>query len=217
MTRALALHATKNSGRPDASGAFVPEAVAFARFHACYREGFDNHLPEDARREQVRGILSRYHDLECIAIFGHGLRHSLQTGHDMQTVNELARAIANASGPRVVVVLYACSTAAKITIQRGGFADALRDALTALGKTGHVDAHTIAAHTTWNPYLQRFDMGESDSELVGDWLVAPPSKVRGKRVPADPKWGAWRVALRHTPMRFRFPTMTAGEIRKELR
>lgn len=215
--RALALHATKNTTKPDASGAFVPEAINFARFHACYREGFDNLLPDHERREHVHGILSRFCDLEMIAIFGHGLRRSLQTGHDMQTVNELARAIANASGPRVVVVLYACSTAAKIAVERGGFADALRDALTVLGKAGHVDAHTIAAHTTRNPYLQRFDMGDPASELVGDWLVAPPSKVRGKRVPADPKWGAWRVGLKQTTLRFRFPMMTAGEIRRELR
>lgn len=209
MTGVLAIHATVNSPRKsDASGAFISEAVAFQKFAVCHREGFDNRLKGAPCREQVEGILRRYRDLEVVALFCHGYRSGLQTGHNMATVGALADAIAAASGPHVVVVLYACSTAGMLSLRRGGFADALRDALTARGKAGHVDAHTIAAHAVWNPFVQRFDMGESYDELQGDWVVWPKS----------PEWKRWRARLRADgdTLCYRFPTMTIGEVRAEV-
>lgn len=207
MTRALAIHASRNTGsKSDASGAFVPEAVRFQKFYACHREGFDNTLVLPARRKAVHAILGKHRDLELVAFFCHGLRRSLQTGHDIGTVGELADAIAAASGPRVVVALYACSTAHELTVTRGGFADALRDALTARGKDGHVDAHTLAGHATSNPFVQRFDMGEPASEVVGDWLVPP-----------GPLWKAWRTRLKATDLRLRFPMMPTQAVQAELR
>lgn len=200
--KALAIHATKNTnGKSDASGAFVPEAVAFQKLYACHREGFDNTLPEAARRAQVEGILARYRELELVAIFCHGYRRGLQTGHTLATVNALADRIAACSAPNVRVVLYACSTAHALNRTRGGFADALRDALTARGKTGHVDGHTTAAHATRNAMLQRFYMGEPESETAGDWFVEPKT----------PLWSRWRAALRGD-LRFRFPTMNVPEV-----
>jgi hypothetical protein len=233
MTRALAIHATKNSRRkdgtikPDATGAFIIEAKDFADHYACYREGFDNELPDALRRKRVEDILRKYRDLELIAFFCHGYRRGLQTEHDLQTVNALADAIAVASGPNIVVALYACSTAHALTVKRGGFADALRDALTARGKTGHVDAHTTAAHSVWNPMLQRFDMGDPVEEIVGDWLVRPrlknPERKTNRKapptLPADPEWKAWtkRLKAKNDPFCFRFPLMTADAIRAALR
>lgn len=197
--KALAVHATKNTrGKSDATGAFVPEAVHFSRHYACHREGFDNTLGAPQRRASVEGIIRKHRDLETVAIFCHGLRRSLQTGHDMATVGNLAAAISDATGPNVVVVLYACSTGGA----EDGFASLLRTALHARFKTGHVDAHTNAAHTTRNPYVRRFVMGETDS----DWVV----------VPGSPEWARWRTELTRD-LRFRFPMMTIEQIRSELR
>lgn len=227
--QALAIHATKNEPpKRDATGAFVPEAREFAKFWACHREGFDNFLPKTERAKSVEAILDRYRGLEMIAFFGHGFRTGLQSGHGMSNVGSLAKAIARATGPRVYVVLYACSTAGVISVERGGFADALRDELTKLGKTGHVDGHTTAAHTVWNPMLQRFDMGDPFEEIVGDWVVTPPDLPNPERktnpraarfLPADPEWSMWKKRLRadKDPFCYRFPTMTIQDIRSELR
>jgi hypothetical protein len=223
--KSLAIHATKNTqGKRDATGAFKPEAIEFEWFWAGYRHGFDNMQPKPARMKEVEDILGRYRDLELIAIFCHGYRRGLQTGHDMSTVGALARAIAFSSASHVNVVLYACSTAHEITIKRGGFADALRDELSKLGKTGHVDAHTTAKHAVWNPDVQRFDMGDPESEIIGDWIVAPERREpvprsKPKILPADPEWKAWvrRLKADKDPFCYRFPTMTIQDIRSELR
>lgn len=199
MVKALALHATKNTGgKVDATGAFVPEAVAFTRRYACHREGFDNALAEPARRKSVESIIGRYRDLDAVAIFCHGLRRSLQTGHTVMTSGTLAGAIADATTTSCVVVLYACSTGAR----DDGFAADVADALHSLGKVGHVDAHTNAAHTTRNPNVKRFAFGSP----AGEWLVEPGA----------PEWKRWRTALQGD-MRFRFPFMTRDEILTELR
>lgn len=207
--KALALHATRNTTKPDASGAFIPEAVAYTKFHACHREGFDNKLPAADCRKQVESILGRYRDLDAVAFFCHGYRRGLQTEHSIATVGALADAIALATAPAVAVTLYACSTAGLLSVTKGGFADALRDALTARGKTGHVDAHTVAGHCVWVPFVQRFAMGEPNAEIVGDWLVAPRS----------PEWRKWRNRLRADgdTLCYRYPFMTADEIRAECR
>jgi hypothetical protein len=218
--KAIAIHATRNThGKSDATGAFVPEAVAFQKHYACYREGFDNTLPEALRRARVESILGAHRGLDLVALFCHGYRRGLQTEHDMQTVGALADANAAASAERVVVALYACSTAHELAVGRGGFADALRDALTARGKTGHVDAHTTAAHTVWNPMVQRFDMGDALSETVGDWIVKPATTEKGKRVAAAPEWRSWTRRLRADGdvLCYRFPLMNRDEILAELR
>lgn len=209
MTRALAIHATANSiGKSDATGAFVPEAVHFTKFYVGHREGFNNKLALPARRKAVHDILARYRDLELIAVFCHGLRRSLQTGHDLLNVRELAEAIARASGPRVVVVLYACSTAHEVNVERGGFADALRDELARLGKTGWVDAHSTAGHSTENPHVQRFDICPCEiDEVKGDWVVEK-----------GPLWRSWVRALdtNARALRFRFPVMRSEDVRAEV-
>jgi hypothetical protein len=212
--KAIAIHATRNAqGKKDATGAFVPEAIAFqkhwiAQGAACAKFGFDNTQRLPARRAAVEAIFATQSGLELVAFFCHGLRRSLQTGHDLATVRALAEAIAKASGPRVCVVLYACSTAHEVNVERGGFADALRDELARLGKTGWVDAHTTAGHSTENPHVQRFDICPCEiDEVKGDWLV-----------PKGPLWREWVRALdvNAKGLRFRFPTMPADAVRTEV-
>jgi hypothetical protein len=203
--KCLAIHATKNTHKPDATGAFIPEAIRFQRMHGGAREGFDNKLDKHRCRLEVQSILSRHSELDVIAFFGHGHRNALQSGHDMATVDALAGAIAKASNPRVIVYLAACSTAKEISVARGAFADALREALTKRGKSGHVDAHTTAGHSTWNPNVQRFDMGDAFTETVGDWIVSPDDRL----------WRPWVRALKGD-LRLRYPLMTRDEIRASL-
>jgi hypothetical protein len=208
--RALAIYATKNTGtKHDSTGAFAPESLAFQKHYACYRVGFDNTLGAPKRTAFVEETLRAHRDLEMVAFFCHGLRRSLQTGHDMATVGRLASAIAEASGPRVIVALYACSTGAATLVghqgqetRENGFAAALRNALHALGKTGHVDAHTNAAHTTRNPYVRRFMMGETGADFIVE--------------PSSPSWKRWRTELTRD-LRFRFPALTVEQVRAEVR
>jgi hypothetical protein len=201
--KALAINATQNTaGKSDATGAFVPEAIAFqkhwiAQGAACARFGYDNRRKPGEKRAEVETILSTQRGLDLIAFFGHGLRRSMQTGHDMASVGALATIITNASAPHVVVVLYACSTGATDT----GFAAALRNELNARGKTGHVDSHANPGHTTQNPFVRRFVMGERE----GHWIVEPQS----------PTWRSWRASLKGD-MRFRFPTMADGSVHAEI-
>lgn len=205
----LAIHATRNTNKPDATGAFIPEATAFQKHYACHREGFDNRLKGAPCREHVESILRRYRGLDRVAFFCHGHRSGLQTGHDIATVGALANAIAAATNPHVIVTLYACSTAGQRTVRLGGFADALRDALTFRGKTGHVDGHTVAGHCVWLPFVQRFDICEPTIEIAGDWIVAPKS----------PEWKRWKARLRADgdTLCYRFPTMTVEQVRAEVR
>lgn len=192
--KALALHVTRDTpGKKDATGAFIPEAKAFARLHACERVGADF-------REQVEAALAARRDLEAVAFFCHGLRRELRVGYSTmhRGVERLADAIASATGPHIVMPLYACSTGASDT----GFAALLAQALYERGKTGHVDAHTTAAHTTRNPHVRRFELGAAR----GAWLVEPGST----------DWRRWVEALRGD-LRFRFPFMTADDVRAEVR
>jgi hypothetical protein len=206
--RALLIHAGHNTTKPDATGAFIPEAKNYAKWLTAQgwtveRYPFDNRAQKLQRRREVEGLLREGDPVQHFAFFGHGLAKGLQSGHDLATVSTLAEALAVACNwGRLVVTLYACDAAdGKGPGGDGGFADALRDALSERGITGHVDAHVTTGHTTRNPHLRRFYMDGAAVGTGGDWLVAPGS----------PKWRRWVTALKGD-MRFRFPWLTAAEI-----
>lgn len=212
--RALILLPQHNShGKNDVTGAFKPEAFHFAKALTadgwdCTIHAFDHSASKAARRKQVESVIWEQGACglwDLVAFFCHGYTTGMQTGHDLATVDSLAECIALRSSDTVLVPLYACDTAGtrvrKAAGGDGGFADALRDALSVRGKHGHVDAHTTTAHTTKNPHVRRFWMDGEARGTGGDWLVAPGS----------PKWSSWCKALRG-PMRFRFPLLTAAEI-----
>lgn len=211
MMRALILHPLHNSGtKRDATGAFIPEAKAHGKWladnvvHAAVTHGFDNSASKLARRREVEAEIRTVGKLDTVAMFCHGLARGIQTGHDLATVATLAEALAASAGPsrRLIVTLYACDAAdGKGPGGDGGFADALRDALSERGITGHVDAHVTTGHTTRNPYVRRFYMDGAAAGTGGDWLVAPGS----------PKWRKWVTALKGD-MRWRFPWLTPAEI-----
>lgn len=197
----------------DAGGAFVPEAINFAKYRTglgdtCVRVPFDNSIANKKKRgDAFLELIRKAEPFDAFAYFGHGLRNSLSSaaiGQDRR--QELVALLkSKAAGPRMIVTLYACSTGETTTGQKdgdGGFADRLRDDLEAAGLVGWVDGHTCAAHTTRNPYVRRFTMGP-EGNTGGPWLVAPSS----------PEWDRWRsrlnppkgVTWKQEPFRFIFP------------
>jgi len=218
----LVLHATKNTGgKKDATHVFVPEAARFAAHmmaqgHEVMLHGFDNLLPPPRRRAEVEQVMNLgpardgLGTWDVVAFFGHGTRRGIQTGHNVATLPRLLRALRPRLSGRVVMPLYACSTAGGAGPGGdGGFADRLRDVLSEAGVTGHIDAHTVLGHSTANPYVRRFYLDGQGAGLGGDWVVAPGS----------PNWRPWVRQLhaeRDEPgagtLRFDFPFMTLPEV-----
>jgi len=207
------LHASPS--KPADAGEFRREAERFAGTLTdagwdVTVQTFDNALAKRDRRASVNRVIDGG-TWDLLALFGHGLRSGIQTGHDVANAEDLALLLSARSARPLRVELYACDAARDSDRDKrddvtdavggdGGFADALRDALAELGVTGHVDAHAVAAHTTRNPYVRRFHMDAGSGAGAG-WLVDPKG----------PHWRAWRAALKGD-MRFRFPLMSADEI-----
>jgi hypothetical protein len=216
--RALIFTPDRNSeGKHDYSGAFRPEAYAFAREHGVELHrvaAVDVSRPANEQRNRIEGALMMDGPLDVVAFFCHGFENGIQLGgYRNAHVAQLAGAIASTATPAgkrdVRVVLYACSTGKGLGPGGdGGFADRLRDALCAVGQTQcQVDAHDTAAHTTRNPRVRRFlGAGSPVGGTGGGWVVAPGS----------PLWNAWRRALRDTSLRLRFPVMSIAEVHAEL-
>lgn len=209
-------------GKKDVTGAFLPEARAWARlFTGATIVRFDNARPPEVRRREVERKIREHCPgliVPWIAFFCHGLRDRIQTGHAIAHVPSLAAEIA--ARDCYSVTLYACDTARDLDRDRaddmapgpggeGGFADSLRDAMPeppALAHAPWIDAHTVTAHTTIAPFVRRFHL-RGDRTQGGDWIVEPRS----------PLFGAWRRRLREDrTFRLSFPTMTEEAIRSAL-
>ena len=216
---AIAICPTTNApGKHDVTGAFYPEARAFCELHGADLLRFDNTAPKPKRRVEVeQGISSKHGMIDTVAIFCHGWKSGIQTGHTIRTAQRLADAIAGISQPWVSVALYACDAARDADASRsddqtagpggeGGFADALRDAMVSAGLNGgHVDAHTVTAHATKAPYVRRFPV--EPGQTGGEWLIAPGS----------PEWGRWRRRLQSDrAFRLSFPRWTRERVLAEL-
>jgi len=217
----LVLAPLYNTGtKKDATGAFQPEALAFAKQHGVPKAQvvwIDNHLSKPAMRKAVLGAIAKAiaenGPLEAVAIFCHGWMDGIQLGFTRANVGDLAKAIAAVKN--VCVVLYACSTAkgdsgsAAGTAGDGGFADLLRDALCQAGAVDcQVDAHTTAGHTTKNPFVRRFQgMGSPYGGAGGFFIVSPSQKQL---------FAKWRKRLAGTDLRYDFPFMTVAGIHSVL-
>lgn len=227
-------------GKHDATGAFQPEMHAFAKCwdqngHRVRTVVLDNHKPASDVFLDVRAELAREQNLHAVAFFMHGLKHQVpQIGWSIANVEEVAQQLRRAFRPdHGVVGLYACDAARDLDRDgeddlqpgpggEGGFADALADALRALGWQGWIDAHAVAAHTTRNPFVRRF----RGSDRGGTWLIEPPGKARdfGKPSPEDrPErerrrrlWDRWSAALQTSSLRLRFPMLQEISIEHEL-
>ena len=218
--RALILHPLHPSpSKPGDAGEFKREAMRFGDMLIAdgwdvTMQTFDNRPVRPSRRKPVdRAIASGTWDM--LALFGHGLRNSIQTGHDIASIPALADLLAEHSARPLRVELYACDAARDNDRDKrddvrdavggdGGFADLLRDALAERGVTGHVDAHAKTGHTTKNPHVRRFSMDDGPGKGAA-FLVDPKS----------PHWRAWVRALKGD-LRFRFPLMTREQIEAAL-
>lgn len=227
----LVLYSNTNKGKKkDATGAFIPEALAFRRFHDVPDEnsfGLDLvAVPMIARRSEVYRAIheaSYQRPIDAIAFFGHGWPDGIQFGFEREHIDELAALLCRKCSKDVKIVLYACLTAEndKRDIKHkdvgpgsdGGFADELRDAMVRNGLTqGWVDGHKSVGHTTWNPMLVRF-LCEDTSDLDydgegGAWLVAPRSEF----------WKRWCRELRSPrgTLRYEFSLLSELEIKVRL-
>jgi hypothetical protein len=202
-------------GKRDATGAFLPEAKAFARLHDCDRVIIDNRHVDAHMRQHVRDAIEARDEIRCLAFFCHGFRSGIQFGFRLYSSAMIVDSLAPRMARDCVIALYCCDTGRDGDAEReddldpgpggeGGFADALRDALRAKRRdwTGWVDGHVTAAHTTRNPHVRRMHAHGDSSYLI----------------PRDGEtWDRWRVALRETDLRLRFPLMTRGQIEDELR
>ena len=211
----LVFYSSKNAhGRMDATGAFIPEAKKFAKFHCIPKEmviGIDctRTNPPSRRRAQVLNALRDVEQLEIIAFFCHGWPNGIQFGFKRQHMKQLVGHFPAKS--YLKVAMYACLNAENDLRDKdhknvgpgtdGGFADMMRDEMVRFGMTeGWVDAHKTAGHTTWNPYVVRFPCEDvRDAEWGaegGGWIVEPGSTY----------WKKWIRALRKNSgnMRYRF-------------
>lgn len=222
--RALIFTPDRNTGtRRDYTGAFRPEAEAFAKlYNARPIVPVNVSQPLRARTEQVLAAITADGPSDVIAFFCHGFPDGLQLVGDRtirvgasvhvearnETVCKLAAAIVSHAKPNVRIALYACSAGdGARDAGDGGFGDRLRDALCAAGAPQCVVfAHTTAGHATQNPNVRVFaGEGSTVGGTGGTWVSAPGSKL----------WPAWRRGLRGD-LRFRFPAMTVAEIHAEL-
>jgi len=217
LMRALILTPDRDSrGRRDYSGAFAPEARAFAQLHhlpSTSVQSIDCTRTAPERRKHVLESLSRLGaagPIDLLACFCHGYQTGLQVGFDNSSVRDLARALVHhGCSPRLRVALYACSSGgSRGEAGDGGLADRLRDALCTAGCVDCVvDAHATVGHTTRNPYVRRFEgRGSPVGGMGGQWIVAPRS----------PLWQQWRAALASTDLRLRFPLLELHEVHREL-
>lgn len=204
----------------DAGGAFIPESYNFAKYRESQgdtvtRVGYRNMAPADIKRAEVFGIIEKAEPFDAFVYLGHGLRNSLSSaGIDQAHRREFTKLLAKkARSKRLIVTLYACSTGETTTKEaegEGGFADRVRDDLTADGFLGWVDGHTVPGHTTQNSRLRRFAMDPADT-TGGDWLVDPTS----------PEFRRWKARLgakwKNDPFRFMFPFLTTDAVRAACR
>lgn len=214
----------RNIKKADYSGAFLPEAKAYAKFHNIPLKNIheiDISKPDADRRAQVIKYIElrgqEYDAINSIAFFCHGLKHKIQLGFNVNNIYLLTATMAKYCETEVAVPIYACSAARDMDGQiaddmdpdtvggDGGFADTLRDSLCKDHMVYcRVMAHVTAGHTTVNPWVRFFDgEGEENGGQGGYWVVEPRS----------PLWKKWIKWLREDDdNRFRFPFMTYMEI-----
>ena len=197
-----------SKGKKDATGAFQPEAKAFAKLHNVPDTNIhivDNHLQNPAMREFVINKL-KTNSYQFLAMFCHGWTDGIQFGFNRKNLGSLASELL--SDPYVRVVLYACSTGSPNAVGGdGGFADILRDTLCKKGAVCcQVDAHTTAGHCSRNPYVRRFlGGGYPEGGTGGEYLITPNTSL----------WKKWIKAMQGD-MRLKFPFMPKEEILLEL-
>lgn len=206
----------------DFTGAFSPESFRYTSYwqsqgDEVFLRTINPTLPAAKRIAAMLETLDSRKPVDRFVCFCHGWKTGIQMGLSSTNLNQLksfAEALVNASTPELKVALYACSTGSSDGPPGdggdGGFADALRDALCAAGRTNvTVFAHTTAGHTTRNEYV-RFFAGTTDplGAEGGDDVV--------QRKTEEFKKLATRLHNVQDNLRWRLPYMTPEQIHAEL-
>lgn len=218
----LVVHASKDTDKPDASAAFIPESINFTKHRESLGDvvqniGFDNSLSQTKRFQEFLKLIDGANNFDAFVYIGHGLRTGLPScGTTMSNRKQLTDLLfkKSKSKTKLFVTLFACSAAETMTKQldgEGGMADKIRDDLVALGMTGAwCDAHPVPGHTTQNSLVKRFYINNEQKDHGAQYLIAPGS----------PEFSVWRKKLnskwRDDPFRFDFPYMSSTEIHTEL-
>jgi len=218
---------TNTKGKHDASGAFEPYAEKFRVLHKvpidnCTGVKFPG-VPTPKRRRVVYDAIhanGRREKLDMLALFMHGWPSGIQAGVNKNNLPNFVDLLTQTCKPSVRIVLYACLAAENDVRDSerkrlgpatdGGFADTLRDLMSAAGLTdGWVDAHKTAGNALWNPFVVRFVCQvrpqHAYPELYrgGAWLVEPGSQY----------WSEW---CKHDNLDLWYPFMTQAQIFQEL-
>ena len=198
-------------GKVDATGAFQPEARAFAALHGAPSPVLiDNRQNKAVMRQHVLSAIAAAQP-DVLALFCHGWSSGIQFGFGTAHVGALAAAMPPAAevvGTIPRIIIYGCLTAdGGGAGGDSGFADALRDAMCRVGHVHvQVDAHVTAGHCCRNPFVRRFDgNGLAEGGVGGYYLVAPKSAA----------WARWIAALKGD-LRFRFPFLGVVDLHREL-
>lgn len=222
----LVIYSSINVTRRDATGAFIPEARAFAKCHEVPEEnvvGIDcKNFKAPQRFTELCMALRDRRGIQLVALFCHGWSSGMQFGMNKTNIPMLVQYMKLSCMKDVKLILYACSTASTSKKTRSasapgtdnGYADKLRDEMLKVGfRGGWIDAHLTPGHTTQNPFLVRLYVEppfEGGWDVKGgEWLVSPKSAI----------WPRWKscVQNRKSNFRFRFPLYTEDEIHEFLR
>jgi len=213
--------------KPDYTGAFLPEAIAFSKHHSIESSNIVE-VDVSLRRRDMRNFICdkiKEHEspLDVVAFFCHGLKNSIQLGFSVHNLSMLIDAMESRVMPDVVIALFCCSAARDLDSEiqddksvnvisgDGGFADTFRDLL--CKKTNAIDcrvvAHVTAGHTTINPWVKYFDgNGSKTGGYGGKWLVEPKSRL----------WKKWIRVLKNknSLLRYRYLFYSIARVRMEL-
>ena len=199
-------------GNEQGSPEFEREAKKFSSLYLVPKDQIVS-VPDMADRDfRRRAVISniRKHKpgkINAVVFFCHGWTTGFWFGWNHFNVTELADHLNTVC----TVVLYSCLTGGGPDVDldepgtgaEGGFADKLRDALEARGKTGSIVAHTTAGHTTWNPFAIRL-ISSGDPAKRGDTVafVSKSSKM----------WQRWRDRLKMSTFRYYYPFLSHFEL-----
>lgn len=227
----LVFYSCRNSrNKHDATGAFIPEAKAFQKYHGipdnnmfaidCVRQ------KKNARFNKVLELLFAFgtrQKISSLIWFGHGWPNGIQFGFTRKDIPFLVQVLSGVNGEMnrlcefdLNIVFYCCSMAdndnrnnkgVKIGIATdGGFCDVLRDNMEKREFTGQVIGHLTKGHTDMNPNTIIFYANKNiNDNCGGSWLVEPGSLF----------WKDWKRGMK-TNLRFAFPFMTELEIKNLL-
>ena len=215
-----------NTTKPDATGAFHPEAKAFCKFWHVPQSRI-NYLDNKKGRydlaedflDAMQSYAKQGETIEDWILFCHGYTHGVQFGirspghknFNARDREQFERFISYMNPRNVNLILFACSTGDDPDGDSdtapgsgdGSFGDLVRDAIVANGGSHvRVLSHTTAGHTTGNPFIKLFE----DDQLEGGQLIAQPFTPEFKKLQSKLK----------TSFRFLLPFLSVEEIRKQL-